>query len=206
MTRDVIPDDGGGQSTLLRHLVGRALVDRRRRLRERYPAPLLGDTVELDARRRQRAARMVERALAGRSEGTVDCARFFGMLVSRIQMASDVVGTMFSSVEAVVMKAEQARRLATVVADFFYYLEESVPVGQTARMCIAIAHDTDGLVVGVGAEGDVNPVSGASATAAMLRARDIVRLMDGNFQRGVDGRRLVFGLIFPADFAERMDR
>ncbi|WP_326522930.1 hypothetical protein [Sphingomonas sp.] len=205
MSRYVYPIDGDGQSTLLRHLIGRALVDRRRRLGERHPAPLGGDVPDLD-RRRRRAARMVECTLSGSADGTIDCARFFGRLASHIQMASDVVGTMLSSVEDVAMDAHRARRLATVVADLFYYLEESVPMGQSVRMCIAIAHDDDGLVVGVGVEGAVNPVSCASATVAMLRARNIVRLLRGQFQRGVDGHRLVFGLTFPADFAERIVR
>jgi hypothetical protein len=140
--------------------------------------------------------------LSGASKTDVDCARFFGALTTRLQMASNVIAAAHSSISGVTMGGQRARTLATVIADLFYFLEEGVPLGGSIRVCLAIAPENEWLVIGVAADGDVNPVSSRSATDAMLAACEIVRFMGGSIQRGIHGDRLVFGLTFPPGFAQ----
>jgi hypothetical protein len=201
MSRHLLPIDRYGRSRMLNELVVQARSTRRCRMRQRFSQPA-DIAATPDHSRRRRAALLVERTLRLRSSGMVDCAQFFTRLVTQLQMASAVICTMMSSVADAKMGAARARILATIITELVYFLEEAVPAGASVRMCMAIALDDDRLVVGLGAEGGVNPVSSASAFVAMLRARDIVSLMDGDFQRGVDGGRQVFGLTFDADIAE----
>jgi len=183
---------------MLRRLIAQARAERRLRMRLRYPIPAQAHGARSDVRRRRRAAVLVERMLCASSADTIECGAFFGRLGTRLQMASAVITTMMTSVIKAEMGAAQARVLATVIAEVVRYAEESVATGGSICVYLVMAVEADRLVVAIGIDGDVNPVSTASATVAMLRARSIVKLMRGDFQRGSGGERVVFGLTFPA--------
>jgi hypothetical protein len=202
MNRRILPLDDPGQAGVLRYLLSSARRERRRLLRARFASAhgdQLFDGGEIRARR---ASAMLEKMLGARGPGTIDCARFFSALATRLQIASGVIDAMRTSVMAGTMDATQARALATIIADLVRYGEEAVSEGGSVRVYLAMAVDRGCLIVGVGIDGDVQPVASASASTAMLRARSIVHLMRGEFQRGVDGARCVFGMTFPAEVVD----
>lgn len=169
---------------------------RRRRLRERHPIPAAGERDATQSIRRRRAALLLERLLCSRVSGDVDAPRYFGRLATRMQMASGVIGRMVTSVTFPTIGASHARMLASIIADLVNYAEDAVSSRGSITVYLAMAIEDGLLIVGIGIDGDINLVSTASASVAMQRARSIVELLRGDFQRGADGSRLVFGLTF----------
>lgn len=202
MNRRILPLDDLGQASVLRHLLSSARRERRRLLRARLASAHVDRDLDGSDLRARRASAMLERMLGARGSGRIDCARFFPALATRIQLASGVIDAMRTSVMVGTMDAPQARALATIIADLVRYGEEAVSEGGSVCVYLAMALDRGCLIVGVGIDGDVQPVASASASAAMLRARSIVHLMRGEFQRGVDGARCVFGMTFPAEVVD----
>lgn len=206
MSRPIVPIPSHLRAAKLRRLVAQATRDRGHRLRGMIGSMSAAESQLALEKRKLRAASMILGSLRRRLTGTVDCAAFFERLVGRLQLASGVIGEAVSSIRIAAMDAECARLLAVVVSELVAYLEASVPADGAIRLCVAIALEGQWLAVAVGADGDVRPVTRLSATASMLAAREIVSLMDGEFERGLAGKRLVFGLTFPASLAESAER
>lgn len=187
------------RSNLIRQLVAESCADRRVRYRARFAKLGPGVVMPDVASRRRRANMLLDRMLSARLPDVVDCARYIEVLAGRQQMSSGVIATMMTSIERISMDPIRARALAVALADLMYFAEAGVSKGGEIGVYIAVAWDDDRLIVGLGIDGDISPVATAAATRAMLRARAIVLLLLGDFQRGIDGKRMVFGLTFPRD-------
>ncbi|WP_394654046.1 hypothetical protein [uncultured Sphingomonas sp.] len=188
---------------MLEQFVIGARCARLRRLRERFLPVAVDESPDDEALRRRRAAYLLERSLGRRGRGRIDAPSYFNRLATRLQLASDKIGAMLTSVALTSMDAAKARTLATVIADLVYYAEQCAPAGGSIRVYLAMALEGGLLIVGVGIDGEVSPVPTGLASVVLLRARSIVQLMHGEFQRGTDGARAVFGLTFPANIFDR---
>ena len=186
-----------GRSSQLGGLMSEARRSRRARRRRSPPRPDAPDEV----RRRYRAEMLIERMLSGPLPELVDCSSYLNRLATRRQVASRAIGIMMTSVESVTLNAVSARALAVAIADLLHFLETAAS-GLPVRVYLAIALDHHRLVVGLGAEGELRHVVTREAHRCLLRARSIVAALGGDFQRGVDGDRAVFGLTFPHSIAE----
>ena len=144
---------------------------------------------------------LIERMLSGPLPEYVDCSSYLNRLATRRQVASRMIGTMMTSVQGVVLNAVRARAIAVAIAELFHFLDSGA-FDAPVRVYLAVALDDDRLVVGIGAEGDVSLVVAREAHGALLRARSITTALGGDFQRGVDGARTVFGLTFPQSVVE----
>lgn len=184
-------------------MVAKARIVRRRRLRAiKFGSSEGGSAPGEVAVRRRRAAVLVERMLCGPLPAQVDCAQFLQVLAGRHQMASAIIGTMMVSVERVMLNAVQARAIAVALTDLVHFVEAGAARGEQVGIYLAVAVDDDRLIVGLGAEGEIGPVSSLTATSSLLRAGAIVRMLSGDFQRGIDNGRMVFGLTFPRILVE----
>jgi hypothetical protein len=153
------------------------------------------------ASRRHRAEMLIERMLSGPLPEYVDCSAYLNRLATRRQVASRSIGTMMTSVQGVVLNAVRARALAVAVGELLHFLDV-VATRAPLRVYLAVAVDGDRLVVGLAAEGVIVYVATGDAHLSLLRARSIVSALGGDFQRGIDGHRTVFGLTFPCAIVE----
>lgn len=198
-----LPARRPGRLPLLGHLIEEARNARRERRRAVLSPRTDADAREPAVQHRRRAAYSLERMLAGDLPPMVDCARYLRILAERQHRTSDVIAFTMVSVEPLVMSSMRARALAVALMDLVHFIEAGVRPGGSVGIYLAVAFDSDRLVVGLGADRDVRPLAPAGATRALVRAATIVRLLRGEFQRGVDGDRMVFGLTFPRSIAGR---
>ncbi len=105
-----------------------------------------------------------------------------------------------TNVERVFLSPVRARALAVALNDLMHFVEAGSTADEGVSVFLAVAMDEDSLVIGLGVDGGVEPVSSGEASRSLLRASAIVRLLNGDFQRGFDRGRMVFGLTFPRAF------
>lgn len=180
-----------GGSRLLDRLLAAARDDRRIRLAVLREAP--EGVAEMP--RRRRALALLERMLSGPLPECVDCASYLNRLALRHHVASRAIGVMMTRIEPVLLDAAMARGLAVAVSELLDHVDLAAS-GSALPIQLAIGVSDDLLIVGLGAERGVAPLATLSAHRALLRARAITQALGGDFERGVDGDRIVLGLTF----------
>lgn len=149
-------------------------------------------------------AKEIERMLSGALPGTVCSEMYLSQLITYFQLASDTIDTVMTSVQSIPLAPFRARALGVLIHGLLYFLEASVKENGRMDVYLAMAIDDGVIVVGLAAEGDVQCLATAEATAAMRRSAEIVSLLGGGFQRGIDGTRQILGITFPLEFSEAL--
>lgn len=175
-------------------LLDQTLNERRRRLYVRDAHAHARDDFAV---RRGRAAHLVERMLSSCNPAVRDCSPYLVRLFGRLQLASEVIGSMSMRIDPVRMDGERARALALATADIVRFLEASALPMTTLDLRVVLGRGATGPMLAIAARGEVTAVAPASATRVYDRARLIIQLLRGTVEREIHDGGMTIGVRFP---------
>mgnify|MGYP006959304029 CR=1 FL=1 len=141
-----------------------------------------------------RALHRADSILAGPLPPRVECGLFLSRSVHRRQLAYTWIRCFKTSIAPIFLPRRQARALAVTIDEVVRFVDGAVNGGEHAAFCLVVANVDRRLIVGLRVEGSVEPVADLSGMTSLLRAAAIVSCLHGEFQRGMDGKRMVFGI------------
>ncbi|GGB39589.1 hypothetical protein GCM10011380_31390 [Sphingomonas metalli] len=144
-----------------------------------------------------RAAALLDEALAGSLPPMVDLSSYLTRVASLAQMAMPAFGTVMSAVAVRRVPSGWSRALAVALVDILRFVAAGLSAGDRTVIQLVVAREMEGIVVGVACLCPFSPLAPARATQGLMRAAAVIAMLGGEFQRGIEPQRMVFGATLP---------
>ncbi len=181
----------------IERLLFQASVARRGRSAIPSPAVSCGPTAIDESDPERVASQILEDVLTSDLGAIVNCAAYLTRAVSLQYMAIPSLNVLQTSIHAVDLAPLAGRGLAVAICELMYHAGGGAIYAGPVDLQLAVGVDGSHLVVGLVANGGVHPVASASATAAMMRAIDMVSALRGQFVRVYEPARTTFAILLP---------
>lgn len=142
------------------------------------------------------AAKTLDQVLSSAMPARIDVASYVSRVATLAQLSERTIGSLMTAITPEPMPSAWVRSLAVALVEMFHFVAVGVIEPDLLSLQLAVGRDGNRLIVGIAAIDRFSPVASAAATRGLLRAARIVGILGGSFQRGVDERRMVLGVIF----------
>lgn len=143
------------------------------------------------------SSQALEDLLLADAPAMVDVPVYLTRVVSLVQLLTPCFGRILTSIASRSAPSAWSKGLAAAIVEVLHFVAAGLPVGDRTAVKLAVAFEDRAVVVGISFEGPFSPLAPARATEALARAAAIVAALDGDFSRGVEPDRMVFGATLP---------
>lgn len=140
------------------------------------------------------AMELADSVLAGPLPARVECDTFISHAICCRTRASSWIRCFKTAIAPISLPRRTARALAVAIDEVVRFIDGTLCAGEHVAMCLVMAVDDQRLIVGLRAEGLLDPVANLAGTTSLLRANAIVDCLQGELQRGIENENMVFGI------------